>query len=163
MIRTVFILMFLFPLFTIAQSNNDCIVKKDFLIIHSGKNYRTALAVAQKASKELNIKMDLRELSPVTDTALGLSLPYISCKSMYEDIVPPDTCCYIARGRSDDGEYISIEYSSAYDGFARGYYIVIVSSGMKAENGMKKLLNRVKTKFKDAYIKSSWVYVCCLR
>jgi hypothetical protein len=150
------------PFLTKAQEKNDCMEKKDFLIIHSSKDYKSALLVAQKASKSLNINLDLRELSPVSDTAIGLSFPYLSCKSIYEDIIPPDTNCYIARGRSDDGDYISIEYSSAYSSFARGYYIVVVSSGLKASNSMKSLLAKVKTKFKDAYIKSSWIYVCCM-
>lgn len=150
------------PFLANAQENNDCMEKKDFLIIHSGKDYKSALKVAQKASKSLNIKLDLRELSPVSDTSIGLSFPYYTCKSIYEDLTPTDTCCYIARGRADDGDYISIEYSSAYSSFARGYYIVVVSSGLKTSTSMKSLLTKVKTKFKDAYIKSSVIYVCCM-
>ncbi|MFY8022302.1 MAG: hypothetical protein ACOVP1_13945, partial [Bacteroidia bacterium] len=126
------------------------------------QDYQSALITAQKASKALNLQLDLRELSPVADTAIGLSFPYYTCKSIDEDMQAPDTTCYIARGNSNDGDYISIEYSSAYTGFARAYYIVVVSCRPKNDAPMKALLNKVKSKFKDAYIKRSIVYICCM-
>lgn len=158
------LLLFIFsiPFIGIAQEIPDCYVNKEFLIIQSNKDYKSALNTALKASKSLNIQLDLRELSPVSDTSIGLSFPFYTCKSINEELIPPDTTCYIARGSNNDGDYISIEYSSAYSGFARGYYIVIVSSGKKGNKNMRTLLTQVKAKFKDAYIKSSMVYICCL-
>lgn len=150
------------PLIGFSQDNPCCPVNKEFLIIHSSKDYKSALITANKAAKSLNIKLDLRELSPVPDSLGGLSFPFYSCKSMFEDLVPPDTTCYFARGTlQDDGEYISIEYSSAYKGFTKGYYIVIVSSEKKGNKNMQSLLTRVKSKFNSAYIKSSIVSMCC--
>ncbi len=153
------LLLFIFsiPFIGIAQEIPDCYVNKEFLIIQSSKDYKSALNTALKASKSLNIQLDLRELRPVSDTSIGLSFPYYTCKSINEDLIPPDTTCYIARGSNNDGDYISIEFSSAYSGFARGYF----SSVKKGNKNMRTLLTQVKAKFKDAYIKSSSVYICC--
>ena len=73
----------------------------------------------------------------------------------------PDSTCYVARGRFDDGEYISIEYSSAYEAFAAGYYVVLAASGFKGNGAIHATLDRVRLKYPDAYIKTSRVYLCC--
>ncbi len=160
--KLLLLLIFTIPFLGFSQDNPCCPVNKEFLLIHSSKDYKSALITAKKAAKSLNIKLDLRELSPVPDSLGGLSFPYYSCKSIYEDIETKDTTCYFARGKlQDDGEYISIEYSSAYKGFAEGYYIVVVSSEKKGNKNMQSLLTRVKSKFTSAYIKSSIVSMCC--
>jgi hypothetical protein len=93
----------------------DCIVEKDFLILSSTPDYTSALAAVKDASKKLGIPTNLRHLHP--DTKEGLSLPLDSCKQLGFDGGP----CYLARGRWDDGVYLSIEYSNAYESFADGY------------------------------------------
>ena len=40
-----------------------------------------------------------------------------------------DYPCYVARGRYDDGAYLSVEPSAAYDGLKAGYFVVIAASG----------------------------------
>jgi hypothetical protein len=67
---------------------------------------------------------------------------------------------YYSRGRYDNGEYISIEYSNAFTGFAKGYYIVVAYSGENIE--AKKTLKKVKPFFKSAYIKQTDVYIGCM-
>ncbi len=69
-----------------------------------------------------------------------------------------DYPCYVPRGRYDDGIYISIEYSNSYENFKDGYYIVIAASG----DDVKEYLKPVKEVVKDAYVKSSKVYIGCL-
>ncbi len=150
------ILLFLTSFQSIAQMA-DCYVEKRFLIINSTKNYKFALQVAQRASKDLNLELDLRDLGPSTDTTIGLSMPKDSCIKYWES-----NTCYLARGRGDDGDYVSIEYSNAYSGFARGYYIVVVASGLKKDPKMAASLKRVKAIYKDAYSKVSKVYMCCM-
>lgn len=154
--KILFITLFLVSLNSFAQMP-ECFVEKRFLIINSTKNYAFALQFAQKASKDLSIKLDLRDLGPTSDTAIGLSMPKDSCLKYWED-----NTCYLARGRSDDGEYISIEYSNAFSGFARGYYIVVVASGLKKDPKMAASLKRVRAIYKDAYSKVSKVYMCCM-
>jgi hypothetical protein len=40
-----------------------------------------------------------------------------------------DYPCYVARGRYDDGAYLSVEPSSAYEGMTPGYFVVVAASG----------------------------------
>lgn len=150
------------PLISFGQTNEECYVEKSFIILLSTKDYNEALTIAESASKSLGFKLDTRDLTPVTDKQLGLSLPADTCLKYSIGLEEQDTNCYIARGRYDDGIYISIEYSNAYLSFAKGYYIVISGSGMKEDKELSKTLKKVKTKFSDAYIKSSKVYMCCM-
>jgi len=143
--------------FCLGQESNDCYLKKDFLLISSTKDYKSALLTAQKASKALDIKLDLRGLINANDTLVGLTLPSDSCLKYSGDSI-----CYIARGRWDDGTYISIEYSNAYQSFAKGYYIVVVGSAENKNLELKAILKKAKTKYPTAYIKTSKVYMCCM-
>jgi hypothetical protein len=68
--------------------------------------------------------------------------------------------CYVARGRYDDGEYVSVEWSTAYEGFTPGLYIVVVASGPEAE--VKKHLPAAREVYGDAYIKKAKVYMGCI-
>lgn len=94
--------------------------KKDMVIILSTKNYAAAKKTAEQAAKKLSLKLDLRGLSPAKGT--GLSFSKKVCEE--EEGGYP---CYIARGRYEDNEFVSIEYSDAIAGFAKGYYVVITA------------------------------------
>jgi len=152
------------PFIAFAQHDPACFVEKDFLIIHSTKNYKSALTIAQKAAKTLNIKLNLRGLLPISDTTLGLSEPIDTCLKYSEEYGGVDSTCYLARGRWDDGIYISIEFSNAYNSFARGYYIVMVGSASKKEKNvdLAPTLKKIKVNYPEAYIKTSKVYLCCM-
>ena len=95
--------------------------------------------------------MALRGLHP--NREIGLSREVDICED--EGYGYP---CYIPRGRYDNGVYISVEYSDAYKGFAKGYYIVMVASGEVD----KSLLKQIRTIVPDAYIKKSAVYMGCM-
>jgi hypothetical protein len=127
-------------------------VKKSFVIIQSTKNYTIAKLTAEKAAKQLQQKLDLRELKPNKKT--GLTFSDSVCE--YEGGYP----CYIARGRFDDGDYISIEWSNAINGFAKGYYVVIADAGSKEETNA--ILKKAKTFYKTAYVKQADVYIGCM-
>jgi len=103
-----------------------------YVIIYSGKNYEASLIVAKEASEKLDYKIDLREQQE------------------------------IPRGRFNNGNYISIEASSDYEGFSKGYYIVIISSKHKDDESLKPDLLFAKKFYKDAYIKTSKVYLGCM-
>ena len=138
-----------------AQTKEGTYVKKEFLIIHSGKDYAAALKKATDASKKLKIPLDLRNLVP--NKEIGLSHSQKSCDDDF-GFFP----CYIARGMHDDGLYVSIEYSDAYLEFEKGYYIIIVSSFVSGNATSKTQLAKTKKIYKDAYLKASKVYTGCI-
>lgn len=141
--------------FSKAQTQEIPYVKKEFLIIHSGKDYAAALKKANDASKKLKLKLDLRNLQ--ANKEIGLSHPEKICEDDF-GFFP----CYIARGRYDDGSYISIEYSDAYIEFEKGYYIVVVSSYSSGNVNNKSMLAKTQKIYKDAYLKASKVYTGCI-
>jgi hypothetical protein len=69
-----FISFLLIAIFTIsncfAQVDESAFVKKSFIIIKSTKSYTEAKAFAVKASKDLKIKLDLRDLKPNKESGL---------------------------------------------------------------------------------------------
>jgi hypothetical protein len=134
---------------------DEMFVKKDFLIILSTKDYKAALATAKQASSSMNIQLQLRGLAENKES--GLTIPKEDCEKAGEEYP-----AYYARGRWDDGAYISIEYSDAYSGFSKGYYIVIAASGSKEEKEIQSVYKKIKPKYKDAYFKSSKVYLGCM-
>jgi len=126
-------------------------VKKHFLIAKSTKSYTEAKAFARHLADMSHIKLDLRQMQYNKD--IGLTQSASICGESNFDYP-----CYWSRGRYDDGVYISIEYSDAYLGFSKGYYIVVVASGMYVKSTLKK----IKPLVKDAYIKSTKIYMGCM-
>jgi hypothetical protein len=128
-------------------------VKKSFLIILSSKSYAEAKNLATEAAKKLNIKLDLRALKPNKES--GLTFNAKECEGNGWDYP-----CYVSRGRYDDGEFVTIDYSDAFDGFATGYYIVTTASG----NAMlvKTALAKIKKVYKTAYTKQTEIYIGCM-
>lgn len=124
--------------------------KTSFLIIQSTKAYNPALKTAQLACNKLGLTLDLK--GNYKDEKNGLTNSEIcGCGESHG---------YLSRGRYDDGHYISIEYSSAYDEFNKGYYIVVVSSGDRKK--VESILEKVQMHFKDAYIKNADIYMGCM-
>jgi hypothetical protein len=138
--------------FSFAQDESPY-TKMSFVIIQSTKNYTEAKATANKAAKALKLKLDLRNLKPHKTS--GLTDTKKECEDNSWDYP-----CYVSRGRYDNGEYVSIEWSEAFYKFTKGYYIVIVYSGEKkdANNALKK----AKKVFADAYSKEAEVYMGCM-
>ncbi len=127
-------------------------VKKNFVIVQSSKSYRVAKVTAEKAARRLHQPLDFRGLKP--NNKSGLTFADSLCEN--EGGYP----CYISRGRFDDGDYVSIEWSNAINGFTKGYYVVIVGTGSKEETCL--LLKKAKFFFKDAFVKQAEVYIGCM-
>lgn len=127
-------------------------VTKSFVIVQSTKKYNEAKATAKKAALQLALPVDLRGLKPNKETGLTYADSVCADEGGYP--------CYIARGRYDDGNFVSIEWSNAISGFAKGYYVVIVGAGAKEETAL--LLKKAKKVFKDAYVKQAEVYIGCM-
>lgn len=125
-------------------------VSKSFLIVHSTKKYSAALKSAQKVAYKMGIPINLRDCYKANEEGLTSSV-ICGCGEKHG---------YIPRGRFDDGEYISIEYSSSYESFAPNYYIVIISSG--DDEAVKSLLSKSQEFNKSAFVKKSKVYMGCM-
>jgi len=144
-------ILFIISLFVITFSNAQSSQKekKGFCIILSTTSYAEAKRVAKEATAKLDINTDYRSL--IANKLIGLTSPKQDCLDM--EVPFP---CYKARGvdaneMQDDGDYISIEYSNKYKGFAKGYYIVVISSG--DINNKEPIFLKAKKFYKSAYIK----------
>lgn len=135
--------------FSFAQDDYKSYIDQSFLIIASSTDFDAAQKTALKAKKKLGLDYPTSIYYP--DKSEGFKTDEVcGCGEVHG---------YSARGGYDNGNYVSIEYSSGYDSFAEGYYIVIVSSGKKA--AVEKELSKVKKHFAQAYIKDSEIYVGC--
>lgn len=127
---------------------------REFMIILSSKDFEKSMEYAVEAAEKLQLELRIDDLEEV-DGHLSYS-PTICDESGF------DHPCYVARGRYDDGDYVSVEQSDAYDGFTRGYFIVVVSSGPKSDPDRRDLLVDVKAHYESAYVKSTQVYMGCM-
>ena len=154
--KEIFLFLFVgWGVFVQAQGKESTYVKKEFLIIYAGSDYITCNKKAIEASKKLKVKLNLRQLN--VNKEIGLSLSEINCESEH-GFFP----CYQARGKNDDGAYVSIEYSDAYIDFEKGKYLVIISSYPTGHAGNRLLFERAQKIYKDAVLKSSKVYTGCI-
>lgn len=139
-----------------AQEFNS-LVAKDIVILHSTKDYKAALKTAQEAATRLGRKLDLESNHP--HKQLGLSMTKPDCEGNgYE--YP----CYTARGdgNAENSNYISIEYSTAYEGFAKGYYIVVAGIATPGSAALNNTVTMARKWYKDAYAKRTHVWLGCM-
>ncbi len=151
---TIFIVFFIGIIQLNAQEEIE-FTKKGFIIVSSSKDYNATIDLAVTVSEKLNYNLDLRGLE--YNSSLGLSFAMQVCEDNGFEYP-----LYVSRGRFDDGNYVSVEYTDAYQGFTLGYYIIIVSSYEKGNEELTKSLNFVKTIYKSAYIKYSDIFMGCM-
>jgi hypothetical protein len=154
--RFLFSIMFFASVSLHAQVDPDCYVTREYLIAGSHTDYPSALKQAQKVAAASGYELDLRGLKPVA--GMGLSFDDSSCIEDYREAPP----CYIARGRFDEGVYVSVEYSTAYEGFRPGYYIVVAASANLENTIIAPALAKVRGIVPSAYVKKSKVNMCCM-
>jgi len=130
----------------------DPMVEKSFLLVSASKDWDTARSTASQAAQALALEIKVEVEPHPTE---GLSFDAKTCTD--NGWAHP---CYVARGRFDDGEFVSVEWSSAYEGFTPGLYIVVVASGPEAD--VKKHLDAAQEVYGDAYIKKAKVYLGCM-
>lgn len=132
-------------------------VPKQIIILSSTKNYNEALATAKEAAKKLGKELNLRGHSPNPKTGLSLSKEDCAGSGGSDE---RDYPCYEARGdgNAENDDYISIEYSSWYKGFAKDLYIVV--AGVTDEKGAaaEKALAAVKKVYSGAYGKRTMIW-----
>ena len=129
-----------------------------FVIILSTKNYDEALKRAKDASQKLGYPLDLRELHQNNKT--GLSLPKEVCEEICGGgmVEYPQ---YLPRNDWGESKYVSVEYSNGFQGFTKGYYIVVVASGEKGDPIIKEAVTESRKFYKDAYAKTCGVWMGC--
>lgn len=138
-----------------AQTIDDYMVPKGVLILQSTRSYSAALKTAREAARALGYELQLRGLKP--NRQEGLTYSPAECDSNGWEWP-----CYVARGRYDDGSFVSIERSDAYEGFSKGYYIVVAATGEPGSPEMKAALDKAKQRYKTAYVKTTKVYMGCM-
>lgn len=138
-----------------AQEQEEQFIEKEFVIILSSKDYDAALRTAKSAAEKLQYKLDLRDLKKNKQS--GLTWSEKICEDEWGEFP-----CYVARGRYDDGNYVSVEYSNAYNDFTEGYYIVVIAGGAKGSEDVKSALAKAKRFYKNAYSKTTKVYIGCM-
>ncbi len=136
-------------------------VPKDIIILSSTTDYKAALSLAKQASTRLNRKLDLRKLKPGPKGGLTLSEKECYGAGGGDDLGYP---CYWARGDGNaaNDDYISIEYSNAYKGFAKGYYIVVAGIADVKSAALKSRLTQIRRSYPDAYAKRTYVWFGCM-
>ena len=122
-----------------------------FLILASAAEYPRAKAVAQESCLRLGVRLDLRGFTEHRQT--GLTLAPDRCRATGLGEHP----CYFARGKYDDGAYVSIEYSSAYPELKPGLYLVVAYSGEATE--ATKRLAPARAVFPDARLETLRIYM----
>lgn len=130
----------------------DPMVEKAFLLVGASKDWDTARSTASQAAQALALEIKVEVEPHPTE---GLTFSEKTCAD--DGFEHP---CYVARGRYDDGAFVSVEWSSAYGGFTPGLYIVVVASGPEAE--VKQHLAAAREAYGDAYIKKAKVYLGCM-
>ena len=138
-----------------APDRDPDVVRKSFVIIRSTPSYAEARLLAAEAAERLAIRLDLRDLAP--DGEVGLTFPKESCDAEFGEYP-----CYVARGRWDDGVYISIEHSSSYEGFDEGQYVVMLASGSPRDRAIGAAVRRAKGSYPDVIVKTAPVYLGCI-
>ena len=130
-----------------------------FVIAASEKSYSQAVLKAASLSEKSGIVYNTNGVNfdpKHKDDNGGLTYPKHQCESNNWGYP-----CYVSRGRWDDGLYITVEYSSAIQGFTPGLYVVIAASGQK--DTLVPSLNTVKHFVPDAYMKTASVYIGCMQ
>lgn len=141
----------------LGQQNYNTTVPKDLIIIKSTKSYSEALAIAKAAATLLQKKLDLRRLHPNKKTGLTLNLGDVYNGRSVDDSNYP---YYPARGDglAANDDYISVEYANAYQGFAKGYYLVVAAIGDVGSASIKTQLKQIHKIYPRAYVKRTSIW-----
>jgi len=141
----------------LAQSNFNTSVPKDIVILQSTRNYAAALAGARQAATRLNRPLQLAGYTP--NKELGLTASKTDCEEGGYDYP-----CYTPRGQggAENSDYVSIEFSNGYTGFAEGYYIVVAALAPPNSPTLRQTLARVRRAYPAAYAKRTAVWFGCM-
>jgi hypothetical protein len=136
----------------VAQYIRDFTVLKYFLVAGTFRSFASATIEAARLAPR--VSLEFRQQT----TQLEQGQPTYSRSACEED--GRSYPCYVARGRYDDGKYVSAEPSSAYEGMRSGYFVVIAASGNLEEvlQAQRELGGRHVT----AVVRSAPVWMGCM-
>ncbi|MGY3087237.1 hypothetical protein ACVWYF_000263 [Hymenobacter sp. UYAg731] len=131
-------------------------VIKDVLILQSTKDYKAALISARQAAARLHILLDLKGYRPNAQSGLTMSKTVCADNGF-------EYPTYLARGREmEDAAYVSIEYSTGYNGFAKGFYLVVAAVGESGSPVVRNTSTAAHRWYNDAYAKRTQVWLGCI-
>lgn len=141
----------------LAQEEFNVSVPKNIVILQSTRDYNAALAGARQAAAKLKRPLKLNDNHP--NKELGLSLTKADCEGNGYDFP-----CYLPRGNgmAEDSDYLSVEFSDGYEGFAKGYYIVVAALANPNSANLSQTLARVRKAYPSAYAKHTSVWRGCM-
>lgn len=129
--------------------------EKDFVVLPAIASYAEARRVASTAARRLGLKLDLRRARP--DGHGGLTFSPADCKA--NEWEHP---CYVARGRYDDGAYVSVDEARRFfDGEDQGY-LVILGSGPKNDPSTRAVAEKARALFPSAEVRTDDVSLGCI-
>lgn len=133
------------------------LVLKDVVILQSTPDYAAALASAKEAAVRLHRPLELAGNQP--NKKLGLSLSKKACAA--GGLEYP---CYTPKGQgaAENSEYISVEFSDGYAGFAKGYYLVVAALASPQSPSSRQALARIRRVYPAAYTKRTNVFFGCM-
>lgn len=129
--------------------------EKAFVVLGTHETFAKAREAASNAAGVLGLHLDTRGLTANATT--GLTFSREDCRG--SDWEYP---CYLARGRYDDGVWLSVEFSTAYKGLAPGRFVLIAASGSPTDPLLPVALSRVKQVYPDARLVTAPIYMGCL-
>lgn len=120
------------------------------LILKSTKDCDEAVSVAMKAHEKLGLAYDNEHVLCSKNKGI-----------YFAQTLPDDDYAgkYYPRRYGDD--YISLENSSRYDGFAPGY-IIVIAGMFPDESSARAALLKARDVYKDAYVKKTTMFMGCL-
>lgn len=134
---------------------SDLVAEKDFLVLPAIASYAEARRVAGAAARQLGLKLQLRGARP--DGHGELTFSRAECEANDWDYP-----CYVARGRSDDGAYVSIDDASRFFDYDQRGYLVILGSGPKGNPSLRALAEKARALFPSAELRTDDVSEGCI-
>ena len=129
--------------------------EKDFVVLPAIASYAEARRVAATAARRLSLKLDLRRAR--SDGHGGLTFSPADCKA--NDWEHP---CYVARGRTDDGAYVSIDEAGRFFDAEEQGYLVILGSGPKNDPSTRAVAEKARALFPSAELRTDDVWQGCI-
>jgi len=115
-----------------------------------------ALATARQAAARLHASLNLEDYRPNSKT--GLTMSNTDCVA--NGFTFP---AYVARGRENEtAPFVSIEFSNGYNGFAKGYYLVVAGVGEPGSAKLRQTNALAKQWYPDAYFKKTQIWLGCI-
>ena len=120
------------------------------LILKSTTDYNVALRFANESSKKLGLELKIEDIEYSKEKGICFSKDIDD--ELYKGEYAPRRYC---------GDYISLENSSAYEGFVEGY-IVVIAGIYQNKDDAELALRDVKESYPDAYVKKTNLWMGCI-